>query len=81
LTRSGPAASAARVSENLVPMFKEMWSTHFTVDPNDWGFDNIFPAPPKAVEQVWFRSWVRSCNEELLDEKRQRYNNSVALKY
>jgi len=70
-TRSVPEVNYI-LKETYLPAIREQLLapstllTHFVVspDPNDWGFDNIYPAPQKSWEQVWFRDWVRRVRED-----------------
>jgi hypothetical protein len=29
----------------------------FVVSEDDWGFDNIWPNPPRVTEMEWFKNW------------------------
>jgi hypothetical protein len=60
-----------QLHEEALP-FWDAFTTGFTVDPNDWGFDNIWPAAPKAQVQVWFRDWERWARYWIQEEKRKK---------
>lgn len=61
-----------RTLHSISEFASPFWRATFTVDPNDWGFDNVWPAPPKAVEQVWFRDWERWARYWAQKEKREK---------